>query len=67
VRRVANVKTSKPIEWISMRYEADCWLVLLFLVHALFSKIRVAGGDHGQELRAALSDLQLFRSYRPLR
>jgi len=26
MRRIANTKISKPIEWIPMRYEADCWV-----------------------------------------
>jgi hypothetical protein len=26
MRRVSSAKNFKPIEWIAMRYEADCWL-----------------------------------------
>jgi hypothetical protein len=25
MRRVSNARIFKPVEWISMRYEADCW------------------------------------------
>ena len=26
MRKAASAKSSKPVEWIAMQYEADCWL-----------------------------------------